>query len=74
MLSGSDGLISSKRSVMFLFALLFVGLVISNHITGKNIDDTFKQQLFYLLIWLIAMVFSEQIPEMIKSFKQNKTE
>ena len=73
MLAGKDGTISSKRSVMFLFALLFAGIVVSNHITGLNVDSTLKEQLFWLLIWLVSMVFGEQIPDMIKAMK-NKGE
>ena len=69
MLAGEDGAISSKRTVMFIFTLLFTGLVISNHITGKNFDETLKDQLFYLLVWCITMVFGEQIPDMIKAYK-----
>ena len=72
MLSGSDGVVSSKRTVMFIFTLLFVGLTIANFVTGKNFDETLKQQLFYLLIWLISMVFGEGIPDMISAFKKDK--
>lgn len=61
MLSGSDGLISSKRTVMFIFTLLFVGVTIVNLSTGKNLDETLKNQLFYLVIWTLTMVFGEQI-------------
>lgn len=74
MLSGSDGITSSKRVVMFIFTLLFVGLTIANFVTGKNFDETLKDQLFYLLIWCISMVFGEQIPEMISSWKGKKEE
>lgn len=74
MLSGSDGLISSKRTIMFIFTLLFVGLTIANFITGKNFDETLKTQLFYLLVWCISMVFGEQIPAMIEAFKGKKDE
>lgn len=69
MLSGDDGIISSKRSMLFLLTLLFVGIVISNHITGKALDDTLKWQLFGLLIWLISTVFGEQIPDILKTWK-----
>ena len=69
MLSGEDGAISSKRTIMFIFTLLFVGLTIANFVTGKNFDETLKDQLFYLLVWCITMVFGEQIPAMIQSFK-----
>lgn len=74
MLSGADGNMSSKRVVMMIFTLLFVGLTIANFVTGKNFDETLKQQLFYLLIWCLSMVFGEQIPEMISSWKGKKEE
>jgi hypothetical protein len=66
MLSGSDGITSSKRVVMFLFTLTFIGLTIANFCTGKNFDATLKDQLFYLLVWLISMVFGEQIADIFK--------
>lgn len=72
MLSGADGAISSKRTMMFIFTLLFVGLTIANFVTGKNFDATLKDQLFYLLLWLIAMVFGENIPDIIKAMKGKK--
>lgn len=72
MLSGSDGIISSKRTVMFLFTLTFIGLTVSNFITGKNFDETLKDQLFYLLIWIISMVFGEQIPAIVGAFKKKE--
>lgn len=71
-LSGSDGNASSKRVVMLIFTMLFVGLTISNFVTGKNFDETLKQQLFYLLIWCISMVYGEKIPDMISSWKSRK--
>lgn len=70
MLSGSDGVVSSKRTIMFIFTLLFVGISIANFITGKNLDATLKDQLFYLLIWIISMVFGEQLPAIFGSFKK----
>lgn len=74
MLSGSDGITSSKRVVMMIFTLLFVGLTIANFVTGKNFDETLKDQLFYLLIWCISMVFGENIPDMIAAYKNKKEE
>lgn len=73
MLSGRDGVISSKRSVMFIFTLLFVGLTIGNFVTGKNFDEVLKQQLFYILIWLFSLVFGEQIPDIMKAAGRRKT-
>ena len=74
MLSGSDGIVSSKRFVMFLFTLTFIGLTVANFVTGKNLDETLKDQLFYLLIWIISMVFGEQLPSIFGSFKKKDKE
>lgn len=71
MLSGKGGEVSSKRTVMFIFTLTFVGLTIANFVTGKNFDATLKDQLFYLLIWLISMVFGEQIADIFKKKPPN---
>lgn len=60
MLSGASGEVSSKRTILFLFVLLFIGLVISNHVTGKNVDEIFKQQLFYLIGTCLLLVFGEK--------------
>lgn len=73
MLSGKTGEISSKRTIMFMFTLTFIGLTIANFVTGKNFDATLKDQLFYLLVWIISMVFGEQLPEILKAFKKTET-
>lgn len=68
--SETDGSPSSKRVVMFILTMLFVGVTIYNLTTGKNLDDTLKNQLFYLLCWIFSMVFGEKI---VSAFKDNKT-
>ena len=60
-LSESDGTPSSRRVVMFLLTLLFIGVVVYNIVTGKNLDDTLKNQLFYLLVWLFGVVMADKI-------------
>lgn len=72
MLSGKNGEVSSKRTVMFIFTLTFIGLTIANFVTGKNFDDTLKDQLFYLLIWIISMVFGEQLPQIFGAFRKKE--
>ena len=68
-LSDADGGFSSKRLMMFLFGLVFIGIIISNHITGKNLDDTLKWQLFAVLVWLISVVYGEKIPDIVSAMK-----
>lgn len=57
----SDGNPSSKRVVMFILLFLFVGVSIYNLCTGKNLDETLKNQLFYLLCWIFSTVISEKV-------------
>lgn len=65
-LSDNDGRGSSKRVVMFIFTFLFVGVTINNVITGKDFDSTLKNQLFYLLCYLFAIVFGEKVVDAFK--------
>jgi hypothetical protein len=60
-LTDSDGNPSSKRIVMFLLTFLFVGVTITNLVTGKDLESTLKTQLFYLLCWIFSVVFGEKI-------------
>ncbi len=60
-LSETDGTPSSRRVVMFLLTLLFIGISVYNIVTGKNYDDTLKNQLFYLLCWLFTVIFGDKI-------------
>ena len=65
-LSETDGTPSSRRVVMFILTLLFVGVVIFNAVTGNVIDPTLKDQLFYLLIWIFGVVMADKV---VTSFK-----
>lgn len=56
-----DGRPSSKRLVMFVLTGLFVGVSIVNICTGKNLDDTLKNQLFYLICWIFSTVLGERV-------------
>jgi hypothetical protein len=64
--SDKDGSVSSKRLVMFLLTFLFAGVTVYNIITGKNLDETLKNQLFYLLVYVISVVFGENVTGMFK--------
>jgi hypothetical protein len=64
--SDKDGSVSSKRLVMFVLTFLFVGVTIYNITTGKNLDETLKNQLFYLLVYVISVVFGENVTGMFK--------
>lgn len=70
---GTNGEISSKRCMMAFFAVLFAYALISNHITGRPVDDTMKWQLFLALIWIMSLVFGEKIPEIISAWTNRRT-
>lgn len=59
MMSGEDG-VSSKRVVLFLFVILFIGLTIASQWTQKTFDPTLKQQLFWLIQTTLVLVFGEK--------------
>lgn len=64
--SDVNGSISSKRLVMFALTGVFILVTLVNLFTGKNIDDVLKSQLFYLVIWVLSMVFGEQVVGIFK--------
>lgn len=69
LLGGVGSRISSKRSVMIWFVLLYTYLILLNAHTGKSPSATFQEQLFELLCLSIVVVFGEgafQIWKMIK--------
>lgn len=70
---GTNGEISSKRCMMVFFALLFSYAFLSNHITGLQVDETMKWQLFGLLIWIMSLVFGEKLPEIFTAWFGRKT-
>lgn len=66
-LSETDGTPSSRRLVMFILTALFCGVSLYNLVTGKNLDETLKNQLFYLLIWIFSVVFGDKVVSALKS-------
>lgn len=59
-----NGSVSSKRMVMFFLVIVFSICVLVNLFTGRNLDETFKSQLFYVMLWVISSVFGEQITKL----------
>lgn len=70
-LTDTNGLASSKRVVMFILLFLFVGVSIYNLSSGKNLDETLKNQLFYLLCWIFSTVIGEKVIDMFAGKKTN---
>lgn len=68
-LTDTNGLASSKRVVMFILLFLFVGVSIYNLSSGKNLDETLKNQLFYLLCWIFSTVIGEKVIDMFAGKK-----
>lgn len=71
MLSGEDG-ISSKRSIMVFFVVLFAFNVLWNLFTGKAPAPIYQEQVFELVIICLGTVFGEQIVKMIADFRNTK--
>jgi hypothetical protein len=65
-LTDKDGSLSSKRLIMFLLTVAFLIVSFINLWTGKNLDETLKNQLFYLLVYVISTVFGENITGLFK--------
>jgi hypothetical protein len=65
-LTDKDGSLSSKRVVMFLLTIAFLVVSFINLWFGKNLDETLKNQLFYLLVYVISTVFGENITGLFK--------
>lgn len=71
MLSGEDG-ISSKRSVMVFFVVLFAFCVMWNLFTGKAPAAIYQEQVFELVIICLGTVFGEGILKMIADLRNTK--
>lgn len=72
-LTDSDGNPSSKRIVMFLLTFLFIGVSITNLTTGKDLESTLKNQLFYLLCWIFSTVIGEKVINIFNPKEEEKT-
>lgn len=71
MLSGADG-ISSKRSIMLFFVVLFAFCVLWNLFTGKAPASIYQEQVFELVIICLGTVFGERILQMIADLRNTK--
>ena len=73
-LTDSDGNPSSKRVVMFLLTFLFIGISIAYVAAGKDLEETLKSQLFYLLCWMFSVVFGEKVVNIFTKKDKKSTE
>jgi hypothetical protein len=71
MLSGDTG-ISSKRSVMVFFVVLFAFTVVYNLITGKAPAPIYQEQTFELVIICLGTVFGEKLLESLAAARGQK--
>jgi len=60
MMSGVNGEVSSKRTILFLLVFLFIGLTISSQVFQKSFDEVLKTQLFWLIQTTLILVFGER--------------
>jgi hypothetical protein len=73
MLTGQNG-ISSKRSVMVFFVLLFSFMSVYNMITGKAPNELYQEQVFEILIIAICTVFGERVVVSLSNMRKTKTD
>lgn len=70
--SDINGSVSSKRLVMFTLLAVFGTCILVNLFTGKNLDPTFKDQLYYAFLWVVTAIFGEQITGLIGQKAKDK--
>lgn len=71
MLSGEDG-ISSKRSTMVFFVLLFAFCVLWNLFTGKAPAPIYQEQVFEIVVICLGLVFGEGVLKTIADLRNTK--
>jgi hypothetical protein len=71
MLSGPEG-ISSKRSVMVFFVVLFSFCVVWNLFTGMAPASIYQEQVFELVIITISLVFGEKVIDALPKIRGAK--
>jgi hypothetical protein len=72
MLSGKGGNISSKRTVMVFFVLLYAYCLLVNVHTGKSPSPTFLDQLFQLVCLTLIAVVGEQLLNVLALLRGQK--
>lgn len=60
MLSGTTGEVSSKRTILFMLILLFIGMIIASQVFQRSFDEILKTQLFWLIQTTLILVFGER--------------
>jgi hypothetical protein len=73
MLTGESGRISSKRGVMMILLTAFLVVVFTNLYTGKQLAQTYSEQLFEVLCLSLVLVFGEKILPYIATLRGKKT-
>lgn len=73
MLTGKDGGISSKRSVMVFLLLLFAFCVLYNLFTGKAPNAGYQDQVFEALLITLAAVLGDKVLDVLPTIKSGRT-
>lgn len=73
MLSDGLGNISSKRSTMVWFVLLFTAIAVINITTGKKLDHDIQVELFQLVVISMGIVFGEPLIKLFALVRGQKT-
>lgn len=73
MLSSKGGGVSSKRTILVFFVLLFAFCVVYNMITGHAPDNLYKEQVFEALLVCIGAVFGERVVDILPTIRGKKS-
>lgn len=73
MISGPGDGVSSKRSVMVWFVLMFSFITLINLFTGKKLEHDIQVQLFELVVVSIGVVFGEPFMNFLLLVRGQKT-
>jgi hypothetical protein len=69
LLGGIGSRISSRRSAMVFFILLFSFCLILNIFTGKQPSQQFHDELFHLTVLTLVLVFGDIVLKVLAFFK-----
>jgi hypothetical protein len=69
-----DGQPSSKRVILFILLFAFLFILIFNLFTGRKPDSTLQDQLYYMLVTALGVVFGSNVLNIIKDIKVTQSE
>ena len=69
-----NGLPSSKRVTMFLLLFAYLFILFTNLFTGKKVDDTLQNQLYYMLNACLIAVMGSNVISAVSAIKMKQSD